>query len=68
MGDVKVVRWEPGWKQGDFLGAVLKAGGLAPGAVVELAYRHEDGCPKPSGGACRCDPEVTATIVPAGGT
>jgi hypothetical protein len=44
----------------------LRAGGLEPGALVELDYRHEEGCSKPSGGPCRCDPEVTATITLAG--
>lgn len=60
-----VVKWQPGWKQGDFLGAVVKAGGFAPGAIVELEYQHDDGCPKLTGGPCRCDPDVAAYISPA---
>ena len=62
MGGTRVVRWEAGWSQSEFLAAVMKARGLAPGAVVNLAYRHKDGCPKPDGGPCRCDPEVSASI------
>ena len=67
MTGTRVVMWARGWKRGDFLAAVLAAGGLAPGSVVALEYRHDSGCPKLAGGACRCDPEVTATIQPAAG-
>jgi hypothetical protein len=65
VGDgVRVVKWERGWGRSEFLAAVVEAGGLAPGAVVDMEYRHDNGCPKLAGAACRCDPEVTATITP----
>lgn len=67
VGEVKVVGWRAGWKQGDFVAAVLKAGGFAPGVAVQLDYQHEPDCPRLGGGPCRCDPQVTATIHPAGG-
>lgn len=66
MSDARVVKWEPGWTEGRFMAAVEAAGGMEPGSAVELAYRHEGGCPKPSGGACRCAPDVVAAIVRAG--
>ncbi len=62
MGDAKIVRWRDGWTRGEFVAAVVKAGGFAPGAVMDVQYRHDPGCPKLVGGPCRCDPEVTATI------
>lgn len=63
MSATRVVRWQAGWNEGDFLGAIIKAGGLESGSLVTLDYRHDDECPKLVGGPCRCDPEVTATIL-----
>ena len=65
MGDQRVVKWLPGWTEQDFMAAVVTAGGLAPGTVVELDYAHDGDCPRLAGGACRCAPDVTATIRPA---
>jgi len=65
MGETRVVKWEPGWTEGRFMAAVEAAGGLERGALVVLEYGHDDGCPKLSGGTCRCDPDVMATIRPA---
>ncbi|MGA8213091.1 MAG: hypothetical protein WB799_05830 [Candidatus Sulfotelmatobacter sp.] len=35
----------------------ILAGGLKPGVSI-LSYAHEDDCPKLSGGACNCKPDV----------
>ena len=64
MGE-RVVKWLPGWTEQDFTSAVVKAGGLERGALVIFDYGHDDWCPKLLGGACRCDPDLTATIRPA---
>lgn len=64
--EARSVKWEKGWTESEFIAAVVKAGGLERGSVVELAYVHGDGCPKPEGGPCRCDPEVSATIAALG--
>ena len=67
MGGTRVVKWEAGWKEGDFIGAIIKAGGLVPGSVVVLEYRHDEWCPRTaSGRGCKCDPDVCATVRPAG--
>jgi hypothetical protein len=65
MSDVRVVKWAKGWTEGEFMAAVVRAGGLERGSVVELEYAHDEDCPKPTGGICRCDPDVVATIRPA---
>jgi hypothetical protein len=62
MGAERVVKWAAGMTEGEFLSAVVRAGGLEPGSVVELDYLHAGGCPKPEGGICRCSPDVVATI------
>lgn len=67
MGDARVVKWEKGWTEQDFMSAVVKAGGLERGALLLLDYGHDDRCPKLVGGICRCDPDVVATIQPARG-
>lgn len=64
MGE-RVVKWEKGWTERDFMSAVMKAGGLGRGAVLLLDYGHDDWCPKLVGGICRCDPEMVATIRPS---
>lgn len=67
MTTQRVVKWRPGWNERDFFGAVLAAGGLAPESVTLLEIAHDAGCPKVAGGACKCNPEVTAAIHPATG-
>jgi hypothetical protein len=65
MGETRVVKWLAGWTEQDFATALVKAGGLERGALVLLDYGHDDWCPKLDGGACRCDPDVVATVRPA---
>ena len=68
MGDLVVVKWRSGWTDSEFMAAVMAAGGLERGSVVVLEYAHDATCPRVClGGACRCDPDVTATIRPAQG-
>ena len=62
MGE-RVVKWKKGWTPGQFLAAVEAAGGLARGAVTSVEYQHDSDCPKLGGRACRCDPDVVATII-----
>ena len=66
--ETRVVKWGKEMAGGDFLAAVLRAGGLSPGAVVTVEYLHDEDCPRLAGRACRCDPEVVATILLAGAT
>ena len=65
MGE-RVVKWKQGWTEGEFLAAVVRAGGLESGSVVAMDYLHDAECPKPTGGVCRCDAAVQATILIAG--
>lgn len=35
-----------------------------PGRVSLVSVVHEDWCPRPSGGICRCEPELAVELLP----
>ncbi len=47
----------------DYLSRLLRAhalGAFRPGEVTMVNITHEDGCLRPTGGPCTCQPDLTA--------
>ena len=48
----------------NYFSRLLKAGAhgtFQPGTVTVINVVHDDGCPLLRGGACNCEPDITAT-------
>lgn len=48
----------------DYLSRLLQAhaqGAFQPGTVTVINVVHDDGCKRPAGGPCTCNPDMTAT-------
>jgi hypothetical protein len=43
--------------------AAFESGRIPRGRVALVNVAHDDWCPKLTGGACTCDPDMTATIL-----
>ena len=64
MGETDMAKMGEAFKS--FIQEVVKAGGLTPGSVVVLEYRHDEGCPRTTTGrGCKCDPDLVALVQPA---
>jgi hypothetical protein len=64
MAPARRLKFRLGTTEAAITEAIVEAGGFVPGSVVTLDVLHDDGCPKLTGGACRCEPEYQATINP----
>ncbi len=62
MSGVTLLKVPAGATDQELHAIVEAAGGFERGAVVEVRVAHDPDCPKPSGGACRCEPELRIAV------